>query len=185
MAIRFKVKLEQYEDTQVLHAYLPFDVYEAFGTRARMPVKGTINGFAFRNSIFPMGPMGGGKFYLVVNKQMREGAKVKAGDLAEFRLKKDDTPREIETPADFAKAMKANKDAQAVWDRLSFTHRKEYIGAIEEAKKPETRARRIEKAVETIAAMKKAEAKKPVAKTAKKSAPKTAKKASKKSASKQ
>lgn len=181
MAIRFKLKLEQYKDTEVLHAYLPFDVYEAFGTRARMPVKGTINGFAFRSSIFPMG---GGKFYLVVNKQMREGAKVKAGDLAEFLLEKDDTPREIEIPADFAKALKANKDAQAVWDHLSFTHRKEYVGAIVEAKKPETRARRIEKAVEMITAMKKAEAKKPAAKAAKKAAPKAAKKAAKKSTSK-
>ncbi len=176
MAIRFKLKLEQYEDTQVLHAYLPFDVYEAFGTRARMPVKGMINGFAFRSSIFPMG---GGKFYLVVNKQMREGAKVKAGDTAEFLLEKDDTPREIETPADFAKALKVNKDAQAVWDRLSFTHRKEYIGAIVEAKKPETRARRIEKAVEMIAAMKKAEAKKPAAKAAKKAAKKASKNSTK------
>jgi len=181
MAIRFKLKLEQYKDTEVLHAYLPFDVYESFGTRARIPVKGTINGFAFRSSIFPMG---GGKFYLVVNKQMREGAKVKAGDTAEFLLEKDDAPREIETPADFAKALKANKDAQAVWDRLSFTHRKEYIGAIVEAKKPETRMRRIEKAIEMIAAMKKAETKKPAAKTAKKAASKTAKKASKKSVSK-
>jgi hypothetical protein len=176
MAIRFKLKLEQYGDTQVLHAYLPFDVYEAFGTRARMPVKGTINGFAFRSSIFPMG---GGKFYLVVNKQMREGAKVKAGDIAEFTLEKDDTPREIETPADFAKALKASKDAQAVWDRLSFTHRKEYIGAIVEAKKPETRTRRIEKAVEMIAAMKKAEAKKPAAKAAKKASKKASKKSTK------
>jgi hypothetical protein len=148
MAIRFKLKLEQYEDTQVLHAYLPFDVYEAFGTRTRMPVKGTINGFAFRSSIFPMG---GGKFYL----------------------------REIETPADFAKALKANKDAQAVWDRLSFTHRKEYVGAIVEAKKPETRARRIEKAVEMIAAMKKNEVKKPAAKAAKKAAKKASKKSTK------
>lgn len=181
MAIRFKLKLEQYKDTEVLHAYLPFDVYEAFGARARMPVKGTINDFAFRSSIFPMG---GGKFYLVVNKQMREGAKVKAGDTAEFLLEKDDTPREIEIPADFGKALKANKAAQAVWDRLSFTHRKEYVGAIVEAKKPETRARRIEKAVEMIAAMKKAEVKKPAAKAAKKVAPKAAKKASKKSVSK-
>jgi hypothetical protein len=178
MAIRFKVKLERYKDTQVLHVYLPFDVYEAFGTRARTPVKGTINGFPFRSSIFPMG---GGKFYMVVNRQMREGAKVKGGDRAEFVMEKDDEPRAVPTPPDLVKALRANKTAQAVWEKLSYSHRREYVGAIEEAKKPETRARRIEKAVEMIAAMKKAETEKPAARATGKTAKKTTKKSAKKS----
>lgn len=180
MAVRFKVKLERYKDTQVLHVYLPFDVFEAFGTRARLAVKGTINGFPFRSSIFPMGPMGGGKFYMVVNREMREGAKVKAGDTVEFVMEKDDEPRTIATPPDLLKALNAKKSVKALWDKMSYTHRKEYIGAIEEARKPETRARRIAKAVEMIAAMGKPEAA-PVKKTA---AKKVAKKPSKKPAKK-
>jgi len=177
MSIRFKVRLVQYQNTQVLHVYLPFDVIEAFGTRARLAVKGAINGFPFRSSIFPMG---GGKFYMVVNREMREGAKVKAGDTVEFMMEKDDEPRSIATPPDLLKALNARKSVKAVWDKMSYTHRKEYIGSIEEAKKPETRARRIAKAVQMIAAMSEPKAA-PVKKTA---APKAAKKPSKKPAKK-
>ncbi len=173
MAVRFKVKLERHKDTQVLHVYLPFDVYGAFGTRARVAVKGTINGFPFRSSIFPMGPTGGGKFYMVVNREMREGAKVKDGSIAEFVMEKDDAPRTIATPPDLVKALRTNKAAKAAWDKLSYTHRKEHVQAIEEAKKPETRRRRIEQAIEMLAASKAAvkPAKKSAAKSpAKKSA---------------
>jgi len=56
------------------------------------------------------------------------------------------------TPPDFVRALKANKAAQAAWEKLGYTHRKEYVEAIEEAKKPETRARRIEKAIAQLAA---------------------------------
>jgi hypothetical protein len=183
MFVQFKVKLERYKDTQVLHVYLPFDVYETFGTRSRVAVKGTINGFPFRSSIFPMGPTGGGKFYMVVNREMREGAKVKGGDVAEFVMEKDDEPRSIVTPPDLVKALRNSRTAQSAWDKLSYTHRKEYIGAIEEAKKPETRARRIAKAVEMLAGMKRPETKS-AAKAAKAPAKKTSKQAARKAAKK-
>jgi hypothetical protein len=148
MPIRFKVKLKQFEDTQVLHVYFPFDVFEVFGTRARMAVKGEINGFPFRSSIFPLG---GGKFYMVVNREMREGARVKAGDTAEFLLEKDEDPRSIATPPDLLKALNGRRTAKAVWDKLSYSHRKEHITFIEAARKPETRGRRIAKTLEMIA----------------------------------
>jgi hypothetical protein len=181
MAIRFKTKLVQYQDTQVLHVYLPFDVFEAFGTRSRVAVKGEINGFPFRSSIFPMG---GGKFYMVVNREMREGAKVKAGQTVELVMEKDEEPRTIATPPDLLKALNARKSVKAVWDKLSYTHRKEYIGAIEEAKKPETRARRIANAVEMIAAMAGLETRQTAAKSAKPPAKRPAKKAAVKKAGK-
>jgi hypothetical protein len=177
MAVRFKVRLERYQDTQVLRIYLPFDVFEVFGTRSRLAVKGEIKGFPFRSSIFPMG---GGKFYMVVNREMREGAKVNVGETVEFVMEKDDEPRAIATPPDLLKALGARKSAKAAWDKLSYTHRKEYINAIEEARKPETRTRRIAKTVEMLRLlserkdepMKKQAAKK----TSKKPAKKTAKK---------
>ena len=177
MAIRFKVKLERYQDTQVLHVYLPFDVFEVFGTRARLAVKGALNGFPFRSSIFPVG---GGKFYMVVNREMREGARVKAGDTVEFVMEKDDEPRTIATPPDLLKALNGRKTAKAVWDKLSYTHRKEYVSAIEEAKKPETRARRIAKTLESLAPLGKLQAE-PAKKLA---APKAVKNPAKKSAKK-
>ena len=169
MTKRFRIVLEADEKyPNVTTITIPFDVEAAFGTRARTAVRGTINGFLYRSSIFPMG---GGKFYMVVNKEMREGAKAKAGDLLDFVMERDDAPRTIETPPDFAKALKADKAAQAAWERLSFSHKREYVGAIVEAKKPETRERRIAGAIEMLAAMKsatKSAAKKPAKKTASK-----------------
>ena len=146
---RFRVVLEKDPNSTVTAITIPFDVEKTFGTRALVPVRSTINGFAFRSSI---APMGGGKHYMVVNKHMREGAKVKGGELINVTMERDDEPRTITPPADFARALKANKAAKAAWDKLSYTHRKEHVGAIEEAKKPETRARRIEKAIAQLAA---------------------------------
>ena len=181
MAIRFKVKLEQYKDTQVLHVYLPFDVFETFGTRSRLAVKGSINGFPFRSSIFPMG---GGKFYMVVNREMREGSKVKAGQTVELVMEKDDEPRTIATPPDLLKALNSRRTAKAVWDKLSYSHRKEYIAAIEGAKKPETRARRIAKALEAIAPLSRLKIEPAKKQAPKKAAKKSAKKSAKKAETK-
>ncbi|MGH9838385.1 MAG: YdeI/OmpD-associated family protein [Blastocatellia bacterium] len=157
MTQQFRIVLEADEKyPNVTAITIPFDVEAAFGTRARTAVRGTINGFPYRSSIFPMG---GGKFYMVVNKEMREGANAKAGDLLDFVMERDDAPRTIETPSDFAKALKANKAAQAAWEKLSFSHKREYARAIIEAKKPETRTRRIESTIEKLAAMRPAEKK--------------------------
>jgi hypothetical protein len=148
---RFRAVLEKDADSSATAIAIPFDVQKAFGSRARVPVRGTLNGFAFRSSVFPMG---GGCHWLVVNRDMREGAKIKAGETISVMIERDDEPRIITPPQDFARALKANKAALAAWDKLSYTHRKEYARAIEEAKKPETRTRRIERAIEALAARK-------------------------------
>jgi uncharacterized protein YdeI (YjbR/CyaY-like superfamily) len=70
-------------------------------------------------------------------------------------MQRDEEPRVITPPQDFARELKANREAQATWEKLSYTHQKEYAKAIEEAKKPETRARRIEKAIAQLEAGKK------------------------------
>jgi Domain of unknown function (DUF1905) len=67
--IKFKVKLDGMESSEVAALSAPFDVEKTFGTKARVPVRGTINGFPFRSSLMPMG----GCHRMVVNKQMREG----------------------------------------------------------------------------------------------------------------
>jgi uncharacterized protein YdeI (YjbR/CyaY-like superfamily) len=92
---------------------------------------------------------------MAVNKAMREGAKARAGEVVEVVMEPDDEPRVITPPEDFMRALKANKRAEARWEKLSYTHRKEYVKAIEEAKKPETRLRRIERAVDELSVGKK------------------------------
>ena len=99
--------------------------------------------------------MGEGKHYMVVNKSVRAGAKVKGGETISVVMERDDEPRLITPPEDFARALNANREAEAAWEKLSYSHQKEYAGAIEEAKKPETRTRRIEKAVAELASGKK------------------------------
>jgi hypothetical protein len=149
---RFRVLLEKDEASEATGIAIPFDVQKVFGTRARVPVRGTINGFPYRSSIFPMGE---GRHYMAVNKSLREGAKVKGGETISVVMEKDDAPRVIIPPPDFARALKANHEAKAAWDKLSYTHQKEHAKAIEEAKKPETRARRIENAIAKLASGKK------------------------------
>ena len=143
MAKRFRTELIKAEDSTAAAIEVPFDVQKVFGTRARVPVRGTINGAAYRSSIMPMG----GKHLMVVNRQLRETAKVNAGDIVSVVMERDDEPRTVELPADFARALKGDKAAQAAWDKLSYTNRKEIVQAIEGAKRPETRTRRIEKAL--------------------------------------
>jgi len=148
MAKRFRAELIQDDNTTATAITIPFDVQKVFGTRGRVPVRGTINGYPYRSSIFTMG----GEPFMVVNKQMRAGAGVKAGDIVSVVMERDDEPRTIEPPADLARALKANREAKAGWDKLSYTHRKEIALAIEDAKKPETRARRIDKAIAELTA---------------------------------
>jgi hypothetical protein len=149
---RFRVVLERHEQYEAYGINVPFDVQKVFGTRARVPVKGTINGFPFRSSIFPEGD---GTHYMAVNREVREGAGAKGGETISVVMERDDEPRTIEPPADLLRALRADKAARETWERLSYTHRKEHVRAVEEAKRPETRARRIEKSISLLAAGKK------------------------------
>ena len=148
---RFRVELEGYEGSEAAGFGVPFDVQKVFGTRARVPVRGTINGTPYRTSISPMG----GRHLMVVNRKLREAAGVRAGHTVTVTMERDTEPRVVRPPADFARALKGNREAAALWQTLSYTHQREYAEHIEEAKRPETRQRRIEKAVEMLAAGKK------------------------------
>lgn len=145
---RFKVRLEGKQGSQVAALRPPFDVPTVFGTKARVPVHGTINGHPFRSSLCNMGD----GHFMAVNAEMRAGAKCKAGDMVDVVLQRDREERVVEVPAEITKIIASNKAAQATWDSLSFTHRKEWIRAIQEAKKEETRQVRIAKMMEALKA---------------------------------
>jgi len=149
---RFRVTLEKHEGSAAALLHVPFDAEKVFGTRGRVPVRCTVNGFTFRSSIFPTGE---GTHYMVVNREARAGAGVEAGATITMTMERDAEPRVVRPPAELARALKANKAAQAAWDKLSYTHQKEHARAVEEAKRPETRARRVERAVAELAAGKK------------------------------
>jgi hypothetical protein len=146
---RFRVSLEQLKGSMATVITIPFDVEKVFGTRARVSVSGTINGFAFRSSIFPTGK---GTHYMVVNKDVRAGAQVRSGETITVSLQRDTEARVIIPPADLSSALRKNRQAQAAWDMLSYSHQREHARAVEEAKRPETRARRIENALAALTA---------------------------------
>ena len=147
---RFKVVLEKAEESEACGIVIPFDVKEAFGS-VRVPVRGTINGFPFRSTVMRMG----GRYLMAVNRALREGAKANSGDTIDVVMERDEEPRVISPPEDLARALASHRQAQAAWDKLSYTHRKEFVLAIEDAKKPETRARRVQKTLEELTAPKK------------------------------
>jgi bifunctional DNA-binding transcriptional regulator/antitoxin component of YhaV-PrlF toxin-antitoxin module len=141
----FKTTLEKDDKTEATGIYIPFDVEEVFGAK-RVPVRGAINGAEFRSTIFRIG----GRFMMPVPKKLREAANAGAGDTVEVVMDRDAQERVIEPPEDLAKALNENSAAETIWEKLSYTHKKEYVLAIEEAKKAETRTRRIEKTIEEL-----------------------------------
>ncbi|HVF67968.1 MAG TPA: YdeI/OmpD-associated family protein [Pyrinomonadaceae bacterium] len=149
---RFRAVINRKEGGEVCAIDIPFDVEKTFGGRDRVPVCGTLNGAPYRSSVFRMG---GDCHFMVVNRQLRAAAGVTGGETVPVTMERDDAPRVMEAPADFARALKGNKDAQATWDKLSYTHRREHVQHVEDAKKPETRQRRIEKSIQMLAAGKK------------------------------
>ncbi len=144
--LKFKVKIAGGEIGAVAAIALPVDVLEFFGTRARVPVRGTINGFPFRSSLMPMG----GCHMMPVNQILRKGAGAEAGDIVEVVMERDDEKRTVEPPAVLKKALAKNKAAKANWEKMGFTHKKEIALWIEAAKKEETRARRVAKVMQVL-----------------------------------
>ena len=120
---------------------VPDEVIEALGSSKRPPVAVTINGHTYRTTAVRMG----GRFLVPLSAENREAAGVAAGEDITVDLEADAAPREVTLPDDLAAAM--DDEARAAYDGLSYTHRKEWVRWVEEAKKPETRTTRIEKTV--------------------------------------
>jgi hypothetical protein len=131
--------------------YIPvtFDPKPVFG-KTRAPVKVTLNGYTYRSTVSTIG----GPPCIPLRKSNREAAGLEGGETITVRLELDTEKREVTPPADFVKALKA-AGAYEGWRGLSFTHQREHVEAIVGAKRPETRARRIERAVEMVRAGKK------------------------------
>jgi hypothetical protein len=103
----------------------------------KFPVVASINGYTWRHSVMRMG----GEFMLGLRREVREAAGVEAGDEVQVILELDCAPRTVEPPADLLRAF--DQETRALFERLSYTHRKEFVNWLEEAKRPETRARRL------------------------------------------
>jgi hypothetical protein len=147
---RFKAKLKAHGPGGAWTSLpIPFDVDKVFGTKARVAVHGTMNGFSFRTSLLPNGD---GTHDMPVNKEMQKGAQAGAEDTVTVVMKLDDQPRTVAVPDDLQAALQKNAKAEKAFAAHPYSKRKEFADWITEAKKPETRARRVEKAVELLVA---------------------------------
>ena len=124
---------------------VPAKVVEQLGSK-RPKVRATIKGYTYRSSVAPMS----GTFMLGISAEVREKAGVVAGDRVDVELEPDTAPREVTVPADLAKAFKEEPAVERAFQGLSYSRKRWYVEGIEGAKKPETRQRRVEKAIEDL-----------------------------------
>lgn len=145
----FETVLEKHENMEATGITIPFDVETVFGAK-RVPVKVWVNGAQYRSTIMRMG----GKYMMAVPKVFRDAAGIKAGETITVTMEKDSEKRTVEVPKDLAEALeKAN--LVEIFATMSYTHQKEYVNAVNDAKREETRVRRIEKTIEELIKKKK------------------------------
>jgi hypothetical protein len=125
-------------DGAMCYIPLPFDPKATFG-KVRAPVTVTLNGYTYRSTVAAMG----GPPCIPLRRSHRQAAGVEDREAVEVCVTLDAEPRTVAVPADLERALKAVPGLWDRWRALSYTHRREHVEAIEEAKKPETRARRI------------------------------------------
>ena len=125
---------------------LPARAAAALGERHRPPVTLTHGDYTIRTT----GAVYRGPPQIGVNKGHRAAAGIGVGDTFDVLVALDEEPRVVEVPADLAQALAADGAAQVAFDKLSYTHRREYVEWIAEAKRPATRARRVAETVDRV-----------------------------------
>lgn len=125
---------------------VPFDVEKTFGKK-RVKIIATIDGEPYRGSLVRMGSE---SHLLIILKEIREKIGKTFGDEVEIVVEEDVEPRVVEIPHDLQAVLESNPKAGEFFHKLSYTHQKEYVDWILEAKRPETRQRRIIQAVEML-----------------------------------
>jgi hypothetical protein len=134
-----------YREGSVCFIPVDFDLKAAFG-KTRAPVTVTLNGYTYRSTIASMGGLTG----IPLRRSNREAAGLVGGERIAVRIELDAEPREVELPHDLARALRVNKQRMKIWQSLSYTNRRERVEAIETAKRPATRARRLAAIIQSL-----------------------------------
>ena len=144
--LKFKEELKKVNETG-LTAYIeiPFSIEKEWGRKAMVKVKADIDGYIHRGLLMPYGKKG--VHYLGLKSDVMKAMNKYPGDVVNVTIEPDTEERTVDIPDDFNKALVKNKKAKEIFDKLSYSHRKEYSEWIASAKKEETRTRRISKAI--------------------------------------
>lgn len=145
--MRFRATLESSGKTAT-GIEIPAEVVEALESGRKPPVRITIGGHTYRSTVATRG----GRYLVGVSAENRALAGVSAGDEVDVDVELDTAPREVAVPADLATALDADAEAGRFFEGLSFSQKQWYVIPIEQAKQPETRTRRIEKALTMLRA---------------------------------
>jgi hypothetical protein len=127
---------------------VPAEIIERLGKGKRPPVAVTIAGYTYRTTVGAMG----GRFMLPLSAENRAAASVAAGDEVAVEIALDTEPRDVNVPSDFAAALDNDAEARAAFDKMPYSHKQRWILSITSAKAPETRKRRVTRAIEAIRA---------------------------------
>jgi hypothetical protein len=130
---------------------VPAEVVEGLGGGKKPAVAVTVGSYAYRSSIAVMG----GKFLIPLSAERRAESGIKGGDAVEVELALDMQPREVTIPEDLSLALAGEAAAKAFFETLSYSNQLRHVLSITDAKTPETRAKRIDKAVEMLRSGKK------------------------------
>src|SRR5688572_18043141 len=144
---QFEAILEKHPELDASYLTLPFSVPEIFGTKGQVKVKVAINGVEFRGSLAPMGT---GSHVLGIRKELRNKMGITFGDIVKVNLERDLEQRTITIPKDLDDLLNQEPELKVRFQKMAYTHQKEYVQHLEEAKKPETRHRRLEKTLEML-----------------------------------
>lgn len=120
----------------------------ALGAGRRPPVRVTLNGYSYRNTVAVMG----GTYMIGVSNEHRAASGLKGGDVVDVELELDTAPREVTVPPDLAAALAADPAARTTFEKLSYSNRSWHVLQVEGAKSDETRQRRIAKSIEALRA---------------------------------
>jgi uncharacterized protein YdeI (YjbR/CyaY-like superfamily) len=128
-------------------AYVPFDAASVWGSRGRPKVKGDINSFAFRTSLFPTRD---GRHFLLINKRMQKGGRAVVGTIARFRLEPDTEERTVTIPAELKRVLAEDRSVLRWFDKLNYSIRKWIVDWITNVKSADARVRRSEQVAEQL-----------------------------------
>jgi hypothetical protein len=125
---------------------VPPEILDHLGGGKRPAVTVTLGSYTYRTTVGAMG----GRFLLPVSAEIRAASGVTAGDEIDVDIELDTAPRELAVPDDFSAALAGEPDARRFFEGLSYSNRRRFVLSIEDAKTPETRQRRIDKAIASL-----------------------------------
>ena len=150
--LQFTALLNSVEGTEALYIDFPYDVEAIFGVKGQVKINATYDGVPYRGSLVKMG---GPCHMLLVRKDIRKQIGKNAGDEVLVTVQRDVEERIVELPDELQQLFEQHPEAAAHYEKLSYTHRKEYVQWINEAKRPETRSNRVAKTIAMLLERKK------------------------------